>query len=404
MDVEHISRFGFLPNPTQSYDADGMSLDTAELAGFSTLHEVENNNPDLFPVGFVRTRNFTDRATNRTSDMLGLTCAACHVGQINYDGVGYRIDGGPAMTDLGKFRSAVSGSLGLTYLSGLVSFMPIMNRRWNRFADRVLGDDRTREQTADLKTWMGSLAARGKATADVEKARNIYPVEEGFARLDAIERIGNFVFAEELDSVVNSVNRAQASAPVNFPHIWDSPWFEWVQYNASFMQPLMRNAGEAMGVYADVDLQSVDDSQTSGSASHNSKHIGSWAISSPAGCSMTKTSAVPPTSAAHNVREGLLSITSAASPPSRRSRRNTPRRLPAFADTPHQVVQRGLELLAQERLGVDVVVRLPERTDDAPCNQNSTSISAYTPVAATTASVAVRNAASLMRFERPLPT
>ena len=259
MDEEYISRYGFLPNPKESYDVDGMTLDPDDLPGLSTLRQDEQNNPSHFPVGFVRTRDFTDRATNRTTDMLGLTCAACHTGQINVEGIGYRIEGGPAMTDLGKFRSGIGKAMGLTYFSGLVSFMPVFNRRWNRFADRVLGKDRTSEQTADLKEWMRSVVSRGKATAEVEKERNIYPVEEGFSRLDAIERIGNFVFAVELDSVVNSVNWSQASAPVNFPHIWDSPWFEWVQYNGSFKQPMMRNVGEAMGVYADVDLLSVDD-------------------------------------------------------------------------------------------------------------------------------------------------
>jgi hypothetical protein len=261
MDEEYTSRYGFLPNPKESYDADGMTLNPADLPGLSTIRQDERNNPSHFPVGLVRTRDFTDRAINRTSDMLGLTCAACHTGQINFEGIGYRIDGGPAMTDLGKFRSAVSKSMGLTYFSGLVSFLPFFNGRWNRFADRVLGEDRTSAQTADLKEWMRSLVSRGKATAEVERERKIYELEEGFSRLDAIERIGNFVFAVELDSVVNSVNWSQASAPVNFPHIWDSPWFEWVQYNASFKQPMMRNVGEAMGVYADVDLQSIDDPQ-----------------------------------------------------------------------------------------------------------------------------------------------
>jgi hypothetical protein len=42
---------------------------------------------------------------------------------------------------------------------------------------------------------------------------------------------------------------------VNFPHIWDAPWFDWVQYNASFKQPMMRNVSEAVGVFASVNMQ-----------------------------------------------------------------------------------------------------------------------------------------------------
>src|SRR5262249_24665778 len=43
-------------------------------------------------------------------------------------------------------------------------------------------------------------------------------------------------------------------APVNFPHLWDTPWFDWVQYNASIRMPMARNIGEALGVGAVVNL------------------------------------------------------------------------------------------------------------------------------------------------------
>ena len=39
-------------------------------------------------------------------------------------------------------------------------------------------------------------------------------------------------------------------APVSFPPIWTVPWFKFAQYDASIEQPLIRNAGEAMGVTA----------------------------------------------------------------------------------------------------------------------------------------------------------
>jgi hypothetical protein len=41
---------------------------------------------------------------------------------------------------------------------------------------------------------------------------------------------------------------------VHYPHIWDSSWFDWVQYNASIEQPMVRNAGEALGVSARINL------------------------------------------------------------------------------------------------------------------------------------------------------
>ncbi len=76
-------------------------------------------------------------------------------------------------------------------------------------------------------------------------------VTEGFSRLDALNRIGNQVFALDPHRYDNYVN---LNAPVKYPHIWTSSWFDWVQYDGSIMEPLVRNAGEAMGVTAEVDF------------------------------------------------------------------------------------------------------------------------------------------------------
>ena len=49
-------------------------------------------------------------------------------------------------------------------------------------------------------------------------------------------------------------NYAGSSAPVHYPRIWNTPWFDWVQYNGSIMQPIVRNAGESLGVSAEINL------------------------------------------------------------------------------------------------------------------------------------------------------
>ena len=46
------------------------------------------SNPDALPVGFVK-----DEYLGK--EFIGFSCAACHTGQVNYKGVGIRIDGGP---------------------------------------------------------------------------------------------------------------------------------------------------------------------------------------------------------------------------------------------------------------------------------------------------------------------
>src|SRR5262249_11824489 len=64
-------------------------------------------------------------------------------------------------------------------------------------------------------------------------------------------RIGNAVFSTD---VGRPENYAAPSAPVHFPRIWNASWFTWVQYNGSIRQPMVRNAGEALGVLAWVNL------------------------------------------------------------------------------------------------------------------------------------------------------
>jgi hypothetical protein len=81
--------------------------------------------------------------------------------------------------------------------------------------------------------------------------------EEGYGRLDALNRIGNQVFYT--DMVLSGVtapdkNMHVRDAPVSFPPIWTVPWFGWAQYDASIEQPLIRNAGEALGVSALINL------------------------------------------------------------------------------------------------------------------------------------------------------
>ena len=55
--------------------------------------KVSPNNPDALPVGWVKD-------DYKGKNYVGLTCAACHTGQINYQGTGIRIDGGPAGADM----------------------------------------------------------------------------------------------------------------------------------------------------------------------------------------------------------------------------------------------------------------------------------------------------------------
>ncbi len=126
--------------------------------------------------------------------------------------------------------------------------------RFAHFADRVLGQGATDDAKSSLRKQLAAVYKQVKEVDALEKS--VKSVDEGFARLDALSRIGNTVFALDIDHHENFVAK---SAPVHFPRIWDASWFEWVQYNGSIQQPMTRNAGEALGVRATVSFTTEKD-------------------------------------------------------------------------------------------------------------------------------------------------
>ena len=213
--------------------------------GFLVDGETEQN-PDQLPVGF--TKHF-DR--NLNEEILDITCAACHTGQINHarDGVtrALRIDGGQANhaftdSDLGNFVPTMLASMASTAANPF---------KFNRFARKVLGD-RYPEGRWTLHRDFRGVIGTFLTIAWNEKTRSLYPTQEGYGRTDALARIANTVFAENLVSS----NYAVGDAPVSFPPLWNIWKFDWVQYNSSVSQPMARNIGESMGVgtrYALID-------------------------------------------------------------------------------------------------------------------------------------------------------
>ena len=229
--------FMAMERPEPSIGSPGLFSDSAYLDRFGFIPAPRSaTNPGGLPVGFARTAA-VDPTNGKNFDQLGFTCAACHTGRFEYGGTTVLVDGGPAMTDVNKFRIALGFALGLTKLD-----LP----RFSRFAARVLGPGRTVRQTLALKRELDTLVIEGFKLAIAEPGKRDN-VEEGYGRLDALNRIGNEVFATQMKDKRNYV---PLSAPVAYPHIWDTHWFDWVQYNSSIEQPMVRNAGEAMGVRA----------------------------------------------------------------------------------------------------------------------------------------------------------
>ena len=204
----------------------------------------------VLPIGFAKGGPMLDstgapwRNPHNRSDMngIGLTCAACHTGRFTYKDTAVIIDGGPALTDLFKLKQGIGVALLYTrYLPG----------RFGRFADRVLGENSTVEERETLKYQIDQVLKQYKAVKDLEQSVASTGILEGYGRLDALNRIGNQVFSLDLNKPENYV---ASSAPVHYPRIWNTPWFDWVQYNGSIMQPMVRNAGESLGVSAEINL------------------------------------------------------------------------------------------------------------------------------------------------------
>ncbi|MBR1226969.1 MULTISPECIES: di-heme-cytochrome C peroxidase [unclassified Bradyrhizobium] len=173
---------------------------------------------------------------------VGLTCAACHTGRFTYKDTAVIIDGGPALTDLFKLKQGMGVAL---------LFTRLIPTRFDRFAERILGPDSAVADREILKYQIDQVLTQLKAVKNLEEAVASQSVLEGYGRLDALNRIGNQVFSIDLKK---PENYAGSSAPVHYPRIWNTPWFDWVQYNGSIMQPMVRNAGESLGVSAELNL------------------------------------------------------------------------------------------------------------------------------------------------------
>jgi mono/diheme cytochrome c family protein len=159
--------------------------------------------------------------------------------------VAVRVDGGPAThaftsMKIGAFGPVLLGSLASTYLNPW---------KFDRFARGVLREH-YKDGKGRLRADMGTVLWKLLGQAWTEKSRGLYPVEEGFGRTDALGRISNAVFADELDSA----NYRTGNAPVSYPYLWNIWKFDWVQYNASVNQPMARNMGESLGVGARIHL------------------------------------------------------------------------------------------------------------------------------------------------------
>ena len=236
---EYLARFGFLIDPNQ---------------------RATPNNPGNLPVGFARHQN-----PGSQDEFLDITCAACHTGELRFNGQAVRIDGGSAQHVLpssvptlrgGSFGQALVASLTSTYYNPW---------KFERFARNVLGQDYDARHQQLRKDFKVSLDTFLKVAWN-DTHRGLYPTEEGPGRTDAFGRIANASFGD----AISAANYRVANAPVDYPQLWDMWTFDWVQWNGSAQQPMARNIGEALGVGATLNFFDANGQPLKGDARYPS--------------------------------------------------------------------------------------------------------------------------------------
>lgn len=221
---DNLARFGFIPDPARE---------------------------DHLPVGFT---SFTpkigfscdDGEPVRVLPQLGFTCAACHTGQINVTDKKARrlnviyIDGGASLHNNLEFSKMLALSVYATVQQPA---------KMSRFARKVLAKPDPAVQ--EIKA-LGACVGRFLTSEMLEpreaadgKGTQLFPVEWGFGRFDALARGGNMIFMP-----LDRDNVRPANAPVSIPKLWSAPLYDWVQWNGSVASAMARNIGQAVGIGA----------------------------------------------------------------------------------------------------------------------------------------------------------
>ncbi len=143
----------------------------SELLASSRLYELgylcnttANNNVGELPLGFV-----LDEHPISKERFVGLTCAACHTGQVEHQGVVYQVDGAPASADMWQMLNDVNDSLIETRRDDL---------KFKRFATRVLGGTANEQSVKALRRQLVEFADYWKQFIDASRTQHTWDDRE----------------------------------------------------------------------------------------------------------------------------------------------------------------------------------------------------------------------------------
>jgi hypothetical protein len=212
-------------------------LDVAEPFGSDQLQRygylpnaVSLNNPEGLPVGFVIDASVAP-------EELGMTCAACHTAQLEYqkEGVPHalRLDGAPANADFQRFLADLLAASRATLAQ---------SDRLEAFLRAILGSSYSEANAAPVKEGFQKWVEQFGEFMDKSLPPNLV---WGPGRLDAFGMIFNRVAARDLGIVDNFKT---ADAPVSYPFLWNASRQDRTQWNGGvpnglYVQALGRNAG-----------------------------------------------------------------------------------------------------------------------------------------------------------------
>jgi mono/diheme cytochrome c family protein len=211
-----------------------MDSDNMRNAGFIVDNTVDASNPYGWPIGF------TVSTPKKTGDVpiAGITCAACHTGQLEYKGTTIRVEGGQGMIDSAEFFGDM--------FRAFVATTKNESRREKFYVDAIKAGYPADRMDVDFK----AAVARFPVVSEPPAADG---TKEGLGRSDAVQGIANRVFGHGL---MVPANIRPLSAPVSFPPVWDIWRLSWVQYNG--FQPgdkaQARNIGEVLGVIGTTNI------------------------------------------------------------------------------------------------------------------------------------------------------
>ncbi|MFM2419746.1 MAG: hypothetical protein RL385_4469, partial [Pseudomonadota bacterium] len=202
------------------------------------------NNPDGLPIGVVK-----DTSVSSAPDHVGFTCATCHTRDVSFKSgattIRYRIDGGQSYVDMESFLQKLETAL----------YMPFSYASEFDKLCVALGATTTAAK-AQVRT---ELNAAYKKISEENLANRVpgQPNNPGPGRVDAFahikNRVANTVFPGQFAFAGNNID---ASAPVSYPFLWDTPYLDHVQYPANTpnanIGSLARNVGEVTGVFAET--------------------------------------------------------------------------------------------------------------------------------------------------------